>query len=308
MTTSNRLPATFRRLGALTLAAAATLCAHGTARAETLYGLSNTNQLITFDSASPMNGTAVQITGLKRVNERLLGLDARPATGLLYALSKDGNLYTVDAGSGQASFVASLGAPLSGDNFGVDFNPVPDLGQTNPSLRVISNSGQNLAINVNGSAAGTVVENGRINGVKPQPTIVSVAYANNDRNPMTGTTLYGIDTKGDGLYTIVPATGAATFVGDLGVDSIQVSAFDISYTGAAFASLTGEDGYSGLYSINLTTGQAVSIGAFGIGGVVLQAPVVGLTAAPVPEPSSIALAAVGLLGVIGLHARRRQRA
>lgn len=308
MTTSNRLPATFRRLSALTLAAAATLCAHGTARAETLYGLSNTNQLITFDSASPMNGTAVQITGLKRVNERLLGLDARPATGLLYTLSKDGNLYTVDAGSGQASFVASLGAPLAGDNFGVDFNPVPDLGQVNPSLRVISNSGQNLAINVNGSAAGAVVENGRITGVKPQPTVVSVAYANNDRNPMTGTTLYGIDTKGDGLYTIVPATGAATWVGDLGVDSIQVSAFDISYTGAAFASLTGEDGYSGLYRIDLTTGQATSLGAFGIGGVVLQAPIVGLTAAPVPEPSSIALAAVGLLGVAGLHARRRQRA
>lgn len=308
MTTSNRLPATFRRLSALTLAAAATLCAHGTARAETLYGLSNTNQLITFDSASPMNGTAVQITGLKRVNERLLGLDARPATGLLYTLSKDGNLYTVDAGSGEASFVASLGAPLAGDNFGVDFNPVPDLGQVNPSLRVISNSGQNLAINVNGSAAGTVVENGRITGVKPQPTVVSVAYANNDRNPMTGTTLYGIDTKGDGLYTIVPATGAATWVGDLGVDSIQVSAFDISYTGAAFASLTGEDGYSGLYRIDLTTGQATSLGAFGIGGGVLQAPIVGLTAAPVPEPSSIALAAVGLLGVAGLHARRRQRA
>jgi hypothetical protein len=308
MTTSNRLPATFRRLGALTLGAAATLCAQGMAQAETLYGLSNTNQLITFDSASPMNGTAVQITGLKRVNERLLGLDARPATGLLYTLSKDGNLYTLDAASGQASFVASLGAPLAGNNFGVDFNPVPDLGQVNPSLRVISNSGQNLAVNVNGSAAGTVVENGRINGVAPQPTIVSVAYANNDRNPATGTTLYGIDTKGDGLYTIVPATGAATFVGDLGVDSIQVSAFDISYTGAAFASLTGEDGYSSLYSINLTTGQAMSLGAFGIGGVVLQAPVVGLTAAPVPEPSSIALAVVGLLGMVGLRARRRQQA
>lgn len=308
MTTSNRLPATFRRLGALTLGAAATLCAQGMAQAETLYGLSNTNQLITFDSASPMNGTAVQITGLKRVNERLLGLDARPATGLLYTLSKDGNLYKLDAASGQASFVASLGAPLAGNNFGVDFNPVPDLGQVNPSLRVISNSGQNLAVNVNGSAAGTVVENGRINGVAPQPTIVSVAYANNDRNPATGTTLYGIDTKGDGLYTIVPATGAATFVGDLGVDSIQVSAFDISYTGAAFASLTGEDGYSSLYSINLTTGQAMSVGAFGIGGVVLQAPVVGLTAAPVPEPSSIALAVVGLLGMVGLRARRRQQA
>lgn len=191
MTTSNRLPATFRRLGALTLGAAATLCAQGMAQAETLYGLSNTNQLITFDSTSPMNGTAVQITGLKRVNERLLGLDARPATGLLYTLSKDGNLYTLDAASGQASFVASLGAPLAGNNFGVDFNPVPDLGQVNPSLRVISNSGQNLAVNVNGSAAGTVVENGRINGVAPQPTIVSVAYANNDRNPATGTTLYG---------------------------------------------------------------------------------------------------------------------
>jgi hypothetical protein len=136
--------------------------------------------------------------------------------------------------------------------------------------------------------------------------VVSVAYANNDRDAATGTTLYGIDARGDRLYTIVPGTGAMTLKGALGVDTIGVSGFDISYTGQAFAALTDDTGFSGLYTVDLVTGAATSIGAFGIGGMVLQAPVVGLTAAPVPEPSSLLMAATCLLGLGWLRARARQ--
>jgi len=230
--------------------ACALMAVAGTTRAETLYALTNTNQLITLDSAAPTEGSAVSVTGLKSVNERLLGLDARPSTGLLYSLSSLGNLYTVDASNGAASFVARLNVALQGSNFGFDFNPVPDLGQTAASLRVIGNTGTSLAVNANPVSAGQVTVSPGLNegGVATTASVVSVAYANNDRDAATGTTLYGIDARGDRLYTIVPGTGAMTLKGALGVDTIGVSGFDISYTGQAFAALTDDTGFSGLYT------------------------------------------------------------
>lgn len=297
------------------LALAAALAVTG-AQAENLVGLTTTNQLVQFDSSNPLQGSSIMsISGLA-LNERLLGLDARPTTGLLYSISDAGKLYTLDAASGVATFVANLtaGAPaagggaftgLSGTSFGIDFNPVPDLAQVAPSLRVVSNAGQNLRINVNGSNAGQTFVDTALNGASS--TIVASAYTNNDTNPATGTALYGIDTRADALFTTAaPNGGTMTKVGDLGTDAIGVSAFDVSASGVAYAALTdGDTARSMLYSINLSTGAATSLGWFGVNGNALQAPLVGLTAAAaVPEPTTVALMLAGL-GLIGLSARRR---
>ena len=96
------------------MALAAALAVTG-AQAENLVGLTTTNQLVQFDSDKPLQGSSVSITGLA-LNERLLGLDARPTTGLLYSISDAGKLYTLDAFSGVATFVANLtaGAPAAG--------------------------------------------------------------------------------------------------------------------------------------------------------------------------------------------------
>ena len=77
---------------ALAIAAAA-LPAH----AVTLIGLTTTNKLVSFDSANPLFGSAeIAVAGLAG-DERLLGIDLRPSTGVLYGFSSTGNLYTIDA-------------------------------------------------------------------------------------------------------------------------------------------------------------------------------------------------------------------
>jgi len=295
------------------------------AHAEGLLGLTVTNQLVTFDSSDPTQGsTPLSITGLA-FSERLLGIDARPSTGLIYALGSKNNLYTLDIATGAATKVASLMADatdtsspfagLRGTAFGVDFNPVPDLGQSLPSLRVVSNVGENLRINVNGANAGKVFTDTDLSftGAAGSPSIVASAYTNNDRDPATATMLYGIDQGSGSLYLqSVPNNGALQLVGSLGVDTIGVTGFDVSATGMAYAALT--DRYTGtsmLYSINLQGNGllANAIGAFGVRGDTAALPALnGLTAlaAPVPEPSSWAL---GLLGVAawGALAVRRKR-
>lgn len=278
------------RATALTLALGAAWAQ--TAQAETLVGLTATNSIVRFDSATPGTVLApVALTGLA-AGETILAIDLRPTTGVLYGVGSLGGVYSFTAG-GAATFISALSSPLTSNVIGIDFNPVADLSGAT-SLRIVSSSGQNYAFNV--STGATVV------ATSVQTGIASVAYSNNDLNPGTGASLYYIDSTNDQLLVAAtnfngnPAPVPIAIAGALGVNFGTASGFDISSSGAAFAS----NGNS-LYAINLATGAATLIG--GIGGNVA---VTGLTAstAPIPEPSTYALMLAGLLGV-GWAARRR---
>ncbi len=314
MTHLSCAPRHARMLLAVALAAGAVA-----AQAEGLIGLTSTNALVRFDSAAPTNASVpMTITGLVQPNERVIGIDTRTRTGQLFGLSDRGNLYMLDAGTGAASFFAALVADptdntspyagIVGSSIGIDFNPVPDNNAANPpSLRVMTHAGQNLRINVNAPNAGRTLTDGALNGATTM--LDAVAYSNNDRDPSTGTVLYGIDSTSGSLYTLVANAGTSTLVGSLGTNAIGVAGFDISGpSGRAYAALTdGSTAKSGLFSIDLASGAATRLGDFGIGGnTAVAPPLADLTVAAIPEPGTYALMMAGLAAV-GFGARRKAR-
>ncbi|MEO8280736.1 MAG: DUF4394 domain-containing protein [Ideonella sp.] len=222
-------------------------------------GLTADNRLIAFNPATPNTITStLPVTGLG-AGEKLIGIDYRPSNGMLYALANGARLYTIDPATGAATFRSSLAADaadttapyvfLQGVTFSVDFNPVAD------RLRVISNTGQNLRINVD---TGATTTDGEINRAAPA-SIIAGAYTNSFAGTTT-TALYDFDDNLDVLsLQNPPNNGTLVDVGALGVAISGMAAFDIAggSNGLALAALrTGATGPTALYSVSLTTGAA----------------------------------------------------
>jgi len=197
---------------------------------ERVFAVNVANELISFDANSA--GTIVSRVAISSLNagERIVGIDFRPANNLLYGLGSSGQLYIVDTRTGAASRVGTpLSTPLSGTDFGFDFNPVVD------RIRVVSSSGQNLRLHPDtGAVAGVdgslAYAPGDQNAGR-QPRVVGAAYTNPDTNPATGTTLFVIDSGIDvGAIQDPPNAGVLNTFMALGADAGDVLGFDISAT------------------------------------------------------------------------------
>ena len=233
-------------------------------------GLTDDSRLVSFKARSPEKTTEIgYVKGLTGTDMELVGIDFRVQDGKLYGVGNGGGVYTIDPGTAEATFVNALTVPLAGTVFGVDFNPAAD------RLRIISDTGQNLAHNVN--AGGVTAANGTLTYTVPPAApvpalgVTAAAYTNNDLDqPSTGTTLFDLDTTMDQIVIqSPPATGILVATGKLGVDAAAASGFDIysllangvTVANFPFATLS-VDGKYRFYAINLTTGQALSWGRF----------------------------------------------
>ena len=279
--------------------------------AVTVYGLTNTNGFIQFDSATPQNLTfAVDKIGGLVPNDDLIGIDFRPANRLLYAVGTGGGasgsarVYTIDPFTGVATLGPTLSfstpnVSLNGSRFGFDFNPVPD------RLRIVSNTDQNLRVNVdNGVTLVDTALNYQAGDLffGQNPNVIASAYTNSFRpSPRTspGTQLFGIDSVRNTLALQVnPNGGVLQTVGLLGVDVSQLAGFDIFFdpvtqTNIGYAALQNiAEGVSRFYTIDLLSGQATPIGT-DLGDLVD-----GIAAVPAPEAgNTLALLALAIGGI-----------
>jgi trimeric autotransporter adhesin len=247
-------------------------------RAENVFAVTAGNTLVSFNPGVPgIINSSTFISGLAS-GENIVGIDFRPATGQLFAVSSASRVYTINTDNGVATPAGAPFTPaLNGQSFGVDFNPVPD------RIRVVSDADQNLRLNPNNGAVAAVdttlaFATGDLNNGQ-NPNVVGAAYTNNFIGSTT-TTLYGIDHNLNALVRqgsiggtpISPNGGQLFTVGALGVDPNQVVGLDISSeSGAALASFNTQGGApTQLYAINLTTGAATLIGAIGGGDIILD--------------------------------------
>ncbi len=219
--------------------------------AATIAALVGDNTIAMVDTASMKVTGTMKTTG---ASGRILGIDVRPADGMLYAVTADGVAWTIDAKTGKATQKSKFDmAPPTG-MVTVDFNPVAD------RLRVMGSDGMNLRINVDD---GKVTKDGDLKFAETdmhkgeKPNVVAGAYTNSMKGAKE-TTLYNIDaTIGALVRQAPPNDGILNAVGKLGVTPKSI-AFDIEPgegTGIGWMMADGT-----LYRVDLTSGKATMAG------------------------------------------------
>ena len=240
-------------------------------RAGELMAIRGSNELVSFNSATPGTITGSKlVTGLQ-AGEILLAIDRRPSTDALYALGSSNRIYVIDAQTGIALAVGPvLDIPLTGSSYGFDFSPNADRIRINSDAEINFrvHPGTGVVVDANPGMAGTQPDT----PLSPAGDIVGAAYDRVDIDPLTASTLYVIDSGTDQLLTQggidgTPSQngGVLTPIGALGINITSAAGFDIDRDGQALAVLN-VGVTSALYAINLGSGAATLIGNTGVNG------------------------------------------
>ena len=261
-----------RQMKLLTIAgalAASAIATTGAQAAGWIVGLVDGKSIVTIDPATRKVASKVDIKGAGPI----LGIDVRPADGMIYGVAGDGSIVTIDAKSGQATPKSKLSEMLKpGVTPTIDFNPVAD------RLRVMGSDGASLRANVDDGKV-TVdgshkYKDGDANAGKT-PKVVAGAYSNSVKGTKA-TTLYNIDATTGALVTQAPPNdGVLNTIGSLGMAISGPVAFNIVNSGE-----DKNDGWlvagGSLYSVDLKTGKATMVGKIeGLSGVLTD--IAGLT-------------------------------
>ncbi len=204
------------------------------ALANTAIGLAGDRTLVTIDLNSGM------VSGMQDVqfDGRLHGIDFRPATNSLIAVTDGWDVVSLDPESGDWSLVVSLAEQIEFDEDHpviVDINPVPD------ALRIMSGT-ENFRIMLD---TGEVHADGALHfddDTEGTPNIVATAYSNSFGSP-DESQMFNLDLERAALLQQTdPNAGANVMIGETGVSFEGPVAFDI---------MTDEDGTnSGWISAN----------------------------------------------------------
>lgn len=240
-----------KRITTLCTASLLTLSAGATSATE-LLALGADGKPFKVDVASLKVTGSIAVSGASN----LRGLDVRPASGKLYALGGNDQLYTLDAASGKASAVSTLKTALPGSGQAVvDFNPVAD------RLRLLGQDGTSLRVNVD---TGEVAVDGKLAYAADspyagkQPKVVAGAYTNAYAGTQS-TALYNIDlASGSLMLQNPPNDGVQQLVGKV-ADGLKAVAMDIASDGkggnTAYV-LTGKT----LHQLDLASGKPTKLG------------------------------------------------
>jgi len=234
--------------GAVAASALMTTAAHAQAR---IVGLVDGKTIVTINPASKKVTATVNVSGAGM----LLGIDMRPVDGMLYGVTSDGNIVTIDVASGKATMKSKLSEPWTRSAATTfDFNPVAD------RLRLMSAEGVSWRINVDD---GKVTVDGSHKFKDPgdgkTPRVVAGAYTNSFKDTKA-TALYNIDAATSSLVMQAPPNdGILNPVGPLGMSVNGNVAFNIVSAGPdqneAWLAMGGA-----LYSVDLKTGKATMAG------------------------------------------------
>lgn len=266
----------------------------GPTRKETVLAVTNDHQLIRFNAGQPRRILDRKpLLGLP-AGDALVGIDFRVARGVLYGLSVQGQLFTIDPASGRLTRIGSapMAARPAGEDIGFDFNPAAD------RIRVVSGA-FNLRLHPDTAAAvdgdpaqpdlqpdGALVYGSGDAHQGQSPDVVAAAYTYNKQDEKL-TTNYALDGKRGTLVmqgskegvrpAVSPNTGQLATVGALGLGPLSTAAFDIAdLSNAAYAAIRlSATGPTRLYAVNLGTGRADLIGTVDSG-----APLRGLAIEP----------------------------
>ena len=120
-------------------ASAAVIIGAAAAQAAEVAALSGDNTISIVNTSSKSVTKTWKIQG---VTGKVLGIDVRPADGMVYVITSDGTIGTIDLKTGLITKKSKLSQPWKAGTTTIDFNPVAD------RLRVMSSEGVNARVNV----------------------------------------------------------------------------------------------------------------------------------------------------------------
>jgi hypothetical protein len=265
------------------------LASAGFAGAATFWGVTDTNSLVTFDSAAPETFlSTVSITGLVASDgvtpdplAFIANLSYNPSSGQLTGIDSHANIYNVSI-TGNTTLLNNTFSP-DGFDAGLSYDPLSG------NFLYADDAAERYNLSVAGAAtlAGSAFyATGDVNAAFT-PSIMGLAI-----DPDFGSAFF-LDTARGSLSQSFDAAALELFtVGSLGIAFTAYGDLAFDFNGNLLASLSTNGLTSDLYSIDQSSGTASLIGSFsqGVGTIT------------VPEPSTALLGGIGALALL----RRRR--